>query len=161
LFIVRVLRALNATSDGVLNTYSTNMGQDVFRPASVFNFYPPGYRIVGGGGLLGPEFRLDNSAAALARANFVNTVVFTGIPLSAPDRPTGTSLDLSRLVPFASYPGLLVDELCGLMTHQSASTTMRETIRAAVEAVPAASALMRVKTAAYLIASSSQFQVER
>jgi len=136
------------------------MGQDLFRPASVFNYYPPGYRIVGGRGLLGPEFRLFDSAAALARANFVNTVVFNGIAPSA-DRPSGTTLDLSRLLPFAPYSGLLVDELGGLMMHQSMPEAMRDAIRTAVEAVPASSALTRVKTAAYLIASSSQYQVER
>jgi uncharacterized protein (DUF1800 family) len=161
LFIVRVLRALNATSDGVLDTYATNMGQDVFRPSSVFSFYPPGYRIVGGGGLLGPEFRLENSASTFARANFVNTVVFNGIAASDPDRPLGTKVDLTRLLPLAPYSGLLVDELCGLMTHQSASVEMRDAIRVAIDAIPASSAAMRVKTAAYLIASSSQYQVER
>ncbi len=161
LFMVRVLRAVNAASDGVLSSYAANMGQDLFRPASVFNFYPPGYRIVGGQGLLGPEFRLEDSAATLARANFVNTVVFNGIPAALPDRPTGTMADFSRLLPFAPYSGLLVDELCGLMTHQSASPSMRDAVRAAVDAVPAKNALMRVKTAAYLIASSSQYQVER
>ena len=89
LFITRVLRAFHPTSDGVLASNAASMEQDVFRPASVFSFYPPGYRIVGGQGLLGPEFKLDDSATALARANFVNTVVFSSIAPSLPDRPIG------------------------------------------------------------------------
>jgi uncharacterized protein (DUF1800 family) len=161
LFIARVLRAFRATSDGVLATYSANMEQDVFRPASVFNFYPPGYRFLGGQGLLGPEFRLDDSATALARANFVNTVVFGTIPPSPPDRPTGTAVDISWLLPLAAYPDLLIQELNGLMLHQSMSQQAHDAIRTAVLAVPASNPSMRAKTAAYLVASSSQYQVER
>jgi hypothetical protein len=138
-----------------------SMEQDVFRPASVFSFYPPGYRIVGGQGLLGPEFKLDDSAAALARANFVNTVVFSVIAPSLPDRPIGTSLDFSRLLPFAGDPAVLVAELNALLLHQVMSAAMQTAIVTAVKAVPATNALMRVKTAAYLVVSSSQYQVER
>jgi uncharacterized protein (DUF1800 family) len=161
LFITRVLRAFHATSDGVLAGYSVNMGQDVFRPASVFSFYPPGYRFVGGLGLLGPEFKLDDSATALARANFVNTVVFGSIPASLPDRPIGTTVDLSHFVALAGYSSLMVDELDGLLLHRSMSPAMHDAIVAAVDAVPATNSLLRARTAAYLVASSSQYQVER
>lgn len=161
LFIVRLLRAFSATSDGVLASYSASMAQDVFRPASVFSFYPPGYRIVGSGGLLGPEFKLDDSATALTRANFVNTVVFGSITASPPDRPTGTTVDLSHFVGLAGYSGLLVFELDALLLHRSMSPAMRDAIVAAVDAIPASNPLMRAKTAAYLVASSSQYQVER
>jgi uncharacterized protein (DUF1800 family) len=163
-FIVRVLRAFNPTSDGVLSSFSASMGQDVFRPASVFNFYPPGYRIVGGQGLLGPEFRLYDSNSTLTRANFVNTIAFGSIAASPPDRPTGTAVDLTHFVGLAAYPGLLVDELDGLLLHRSMSAAMHDAIVAAVSAIPAtpaANALMRARTAAYLVASSSQYQVER
>jgi uncharacterized protein (DUF1800 family) len=160
-FIVRVLRAFGATSDGVLASFSTSMGQDIFRPASVFSFYPPGYRIVGSGGLLGPEFKLDDSASALARTNFVNTVVFGSIAPSPPDRPTGTVVDLTHFVGLAAYPSLLVNELNALLLHRSMSAAMHDAIVTAVTVVPATNALMRARTAAYLVASSSQYQVER
>jgi uncharacterized protein (DUF1800 family) len=161
LFITRVLRAFHPTSDGVLASNAVSMEQDVFRPASVFSFYPPGYRIIGGQGLLGPEFKLDDSATALARANFANTVVFSSIAASLPDRPIGTSLDFSRLLPLAADPTVLVSELNALLMHQAMSPAMQTAIIAAVQAVPASNALMRAKTAAYLVVSSSQFQVER
>ena len=161
LFITRVLRAFHPTSDGVLASNAASMQQDVFRPASVFSFYPPGYRIVGGQGLLGPEFRLYDSATALARANFVNTVVFSTIAPSAPDRPVGTSLDFSSLLPLAADPKTLVAELNALLLHQTMSPAMQTAIVTAIAAVPATNPLMRAKTAAYLVASSSQFQVER
>jgi uncharacterized protein (DUF1800 family) len=161
LFITRVLRAFHASSDGVLASFSAGMEQDLFHAASVFNFYPPGYRIVGGNGLIGPEFKLDDSASALARVNFVNTVVFGSIPASPPDRPTGTTLDLSQFTSLAAYSGLLVDQFDTLLLHGSMSPAMHDAIEAAVEAIPVSNVLMRVKTAAYLVASSSQYQVER
>jgi hypothetical protein len=145
----------------VLASYAATLGQDVFRAASVFNFYPPGYRFFGGNGLLGPEFKLDDSSTALGRVNFVNTVVLGTIPASPPDRPVGTSLDFSALLPLAPYPSLLVDELDGLLLHRSMLPVMHDTIVTAVEAVSASNALSRVKTAAYLVASSSEYQVER
>jgi hypothetical protein len=161
LFIVRVLRAFNATSDGVLASFAAAQEQDLFRPASVFNFYPPSYRIVGGHGLSGPEFKLYDSASALTRANFVNTIVFGSIAPSPPDRPTGTTIDLSHFVAVAHSPGLLVDELDGLLLHRSMSETMRDAIIAAVNAVPSTNTLLRARTAAYLVAASPQYQVER
>lgn len=161
LFIVRVLRAFNAASDGVLASFSAAQEQDVFRPASVFSFYPPGYRIVGGQGLSGPEFKLYDSASALTRANFVNTVVFGSIAPSPPDRPTGTTIDLSHFVALAGSPGLLVDEFDGLLLHRSMSPAMHDAIISAVNAVPSNNTLLRARTAAYLVAISPQYQVER
>jgi uncharacterized protein (DUF1800 family) len=54
--ITNVLRAFNATSDGVLDSLnvggsaigSADMGQDVFNAPSVFSFYPPTARVPGG-----------------------------------------------------------------------------------------------------------------
>ncbi|MEP7310731.1 MAG: DUF1800 domain-containing protein [Acidobacteriota bacterium] len=161
LFITRLLRAFHATSDGVLASYSATMEQDLFRAASVFNFYPPGYRIVGGNGLAGPEFKLYDSATALARINFVNTLVFGSIPANPPDRPTGTTIDLSSLVGMANNPELLIDELNGLLLHQSLTPAMHDAILGAITAIPASNPTMRAKTAAYLVGSSSAYQVER
>src|SRR5262249_36525029 len=54
LFICNLLRAFNAKSadltkpsDGYLNPQAVNMGQDVYRPPSVFSYYSPGYSIAG------------------------------------------------------------------------------------------------------------------
>ena len=160
LFVTRVLRAFQPQSDGVLASFTASMGQDVFRAPSVFNFYPPGYRIVGTG-LLGPEFKLLDSATALARINFVNTVVFNGIAAAPPNRPSGTTIDLSPLLPLAPDPDALVAAIDDLLLHRSMSPQMRSTIVEAVAVIPASNRLLRAKTAAYLVASSSQYQVER
>jgi hypothetical protein len=90
-------------------------------------------------------------------------MVFSRIAVSAnyPFNPTGTSLDFSTLLPLAGDPAALVDTLNTLMLSGQMSSEMRTSIIAAVQAVASSNTLKRVRTAAYLIASSSQYQVER
>ena len=104
------------------------MGMDVFRPPSVFSYFSPGTVVPGPPGVRGPEFGLFSTSTALRRLNFVNTIVFTGIGVSA-NAPSGTALDLSALQALASDPGQLVDALNTLMLHGSMSAEMREIIR--------------------------------
>ena len=75
--------------------------------------------------------------------------------------PLGTSLNFTPLLPLASNPGALVDELDTLLLHDSMSNEMRQSIIAAISAVTPTNALKRVRTAVYLVATSSQYQVER
>jgi uncharacterized protein (DUF1800 family) len=166
-FIANILRAFNAgsadgmsTSDGYLNPQSVQMGMDVFRPPSVFSYFSPFTVIPGTAGVRGPEFALLTTSTALRRANFVNTIVFTRINVGT-NAPRGTSLDFTPLLPLASAPGELVDTLDDLLLHGSMSQEMRQAIEEAVAAVAPTSALKRVRTAAYLILTSSQYQVER
>ena len=103
LFITNLLRAFNATSDGVLDALNVEgsaigsgaMSQEVFRAPSVFNFYPPTARMPGEAGVLGPQFTIFSSLTSLRRDNFVNRVIFATIPADSPNRPTGTSIDLA------------------------------------------------------------------
>jgi uncharacterized protein (DUF1800 family) len=167
LFITSTLRALNArsadgasASDGYLNPQSTAMGMDVFRPPSVFSYFSPATGVPGAGKLRGPEFGLLSTSTALARANFVNTIVFSRINVSA-NAPSGTSIDLSSLLPMTSEPGRLVDALNDLLLHGSMSPDMRAGIVTAVNAVAASNSLKRARTAVYLVLTSSQYQVEK
>jgi uncharacterized protein (DUF1800 family) len=167
-FIANVLRAFNASSDGVLNSLtvggsaigSAEMSQDLFNAPSVFSFYPPTARVPGEG-VLGPQFALFSSLTSLRRANFVNRVIFATIPAAAPNRPTGTSIDLAEWDALANDPEQLIASLNGLLLHGTMSTEMRDAIRAAVESIPASAPRARVRTAVYLVATSSQYQVQR
>jgi uncharacterized protein (DUF1800 family) len=170
LFITGLLRMFNATSDGVLNTLtvagspmgSAELSQSVFNAPSVFNFYSPDYQIPGTDPpLLGPTFQIQTSVTALRRANLVNRLVFSNIPPAPPDRPGGTSIDLTPYVDLAGDPAKLVSTLDLLLLHGAMSERMREIVTAAVAAVPSSQSLLRVRQAVYLIASSSQYQVER
>ncbi len=166
-FIANVLRAFNARSadlstqsDGYLNPQAVNMGMDLFRPPSVFSYFSPNGTVPGSGGVRGPEFGLMTTSTALRRANFINTMAFSRIAVGT-NSPAGTSLDLSPLQALAGNPGALVDSLNTLLLHGSMSSEMRTSIISAVNAVAASNPLKRARTALYLVASSSQYQVER
>jgi hypothetical protein len=169
LFITNLLKAFNARSadgmgqsDGYLNPQSQSLGMDVFSPPSVFSYFSP-FGGVPGSSLRGPEFGVLNTSTALRRANFVNTLVFGRIAVGTnyPFNPGGTSLDFSAVQPLAEDPQMLVEYLNTLMLNGDMSPEMRNALITAVTAVPSSSPLQRVRTAAYLIASSSQYQVER
>jgi uncharacterized protein (DUF1800 family) len=170
-FIANVLRAFNAQSDGVLDSLnvggsaigSADMNQDVFNAPSVFSFYPPTARVPGES-VLGPQFVLFSSLTSLRRDNFVNRVIFSTIPAAPPNRPSGTSIDLSAWLPLANDPNNLLDTLNTMLLHGTMSDDMRQSVMAAVTSIPASNDTnrrMRVQIAIYLILTSSQYQVQR
>jgi hypothetical protein len=166
-FITNLLRAFDAKSadasgpsDGYLAPQGVNMGMDLFRPPSVFSYYSPSGGVPGTAGVRGPEFGILSTSTAIRRANFVNTMVFSRIAVGA-NSPLGTSLDFTPLLPLAATPPALVDALDELLLHKTMSQGVRDNIITAVNAVAATNALKRVRTAAYLVLSSSQYQVER
>jgi uncharacterized protein (DUF1800 family) len=170
-FITNILRAFNAQSDGVLDSLnvggsaigSADMNQDVFNAPSVFSFYPPTARVPGES-VLGPQFVLFSSLTSLRRDNFVNRVIFSTIPAAPPNRPNGTSIDLSAWIALADDPNILIDTLNTLLLHGTMSDDMRQSVMTAVTSIPAANdsnRRMRVQTAIYLILTSSQYQVQR
>jgi uncharacterized protein (DUF1800 family) len=168
LLITNVLRAFGATSDGVLNSLnvggspigSADMNQDLFNPASVFNYFPPTARVPGEPAF-GPEFAIFSSLSSLRRDNFIYRVVFLTIPVAAPNRPLGTSIDLAPYDALATNPDQLLDKLNTLLLSGSMSAEMRQSIKTAVLTIPSTNLRLRVRTAVYLILTSSQYQVER
>ena len=169
--ITNLLRAFEATSDGVLNSLnvggsvfgSADMSQDVFNAPSVFSFYPPTARVPGENAL-GPQFGIFSSLTSLRRANFANRVIFLTIPAAPPNRPIGTSIDLAPWDPLANNPEQLIEALNQLLLHGAMSAEMRQSILTAVTSIPASPASnlrSRVRTAIYLMATSSQYQVQR
>ena len=161
-YVVAVARALNATTDGVyLRAQAGAMGQPVFQSPSVFNFYPPDY-IVPKTAVLGPEFALQNTSTTFARINFVNALVFGTInPDPTVYGATGTHVDWSAYTAVAGDADALVDKLDRLLLHGTLSSQAHDAIVVAVNAASATDASARAKTAFYLVATSSQYQVER
>jgi uncharacterized protein (DUF1800 family) len=156
-FITNILRAGSAASDGYLNPNAVSLDQDVFRPPTVFNYYPADY-VIPGTTLNGPQFGILSTTTSLRRANFANTIIYNGIGVTV-NSPTGTQLNLSALQSFASNPGSLVDELNRLMLHGTMSQSMRNSIVTAISTVSELQS--RTRMAFYLVASSSQYQIER
>ena len=169
LFITNILRAFNATSDGVLDSLnvggsaigSAAMSQDVFNAPSVFNFYPPTARVPGEASVLGPQFAIFSSLTSLRRDNFVNRVIFSTIPAAPPNRPTGTAIDLSAWDALASDPDQLIAAVNELLLHSTMSEEMEHIVRDAIASIPATNRRLRVRTALYLIVTSPQYQVQR
>ena len=172
LYVNNVLRAFNAmsanrstTSDGYINPQTASMAQDTFRPGTVFSYFPQDYLAPpASAGLLGPEFGIMDASTSLRRANFINTIVFANIPVSCGSTctaPNGTSIDLSELQLLSSNPANLVDRLNRLMMHGTMSDEMKNSIITAVSAVASSNTLLRARQALYLVATASQYQVQR
>jgi uncharacterized protein (DUF1800 family) len=175
LYMTQILRAFNAMSangaalsDGYVNSpYARDMGQEVYRPTTVFSYFPQDYYAPpASAGLLGPEFGIMDASTSLKRANFVNQMTFNnGIPVncgaSSCNAPNGTSINVSELQLLAGNPANLVDRLNRLMMHGTMSDAMRSSIEGAVAAVPVTNTLLRARQAIYLVATSSQYQVQR
>ena len=90
----------------------------------------------------------------------MNTLVYSNIPTGA-NNPLGTSLDLSGIQSFSNDPAGMVEELNQRLCHGLLSASAKAAIVTAVNAIPSTSPRQRAQQATYLVATSSQFQVER
>jgi len=170
LLMTHLLRAFNATTDGVLVTstggsFSTPLGQNVFNPPTVFSYFPADFGLPGTS-MVGPEFGVLDTSTTYARANFMNTLFLQntgipGIPPSGTNRPTGTVINYAAYQAMAGNPQQLVDALNAKLMHGAMSSAMNANIVAAVTAITSADPAGRTRTAIYLVASSAQYQVER
>jgi uncharacterized protein (DUF1800 family) len=178
-FMNNLLRGFNATSDGVLvansfflspnvNSLSTPLGQDVFSPPTVFSYFPADFSLPGTN-LFAPEFGILDTSSTYQRSNFVNTLFLAnggnGIALSSPNRPTGTQLNYSTYQSMAAACTVgicqLVDTLNTNLMHGTMSSSMRTSIVNAVTGISTGDPAGRTRTAIYLVATSSQYQVQR
>jgi uncharacterized protein (DUF1800 family) len=163
--VAAVLRALGGASDGVYPiTAATSMGQPLFGPSTVFSFYPPGNPLPGSTTLVAPQFGILNTATAVARLNFLNTLLYseTGVaPQSNVPGATGTQVDFTPLEANTATPSALVAQLDASVLHHSLSTSEAAAIAPAVAAVPADDPLNRARAAAYLVFASPRYQITR
>ncbi|HEY6122552.1 MAG TPA: DUF1800 family protein, partial [Pyrinomonadaceae bacterium] len=181
-YINNVLRASTvrsfdktSTSDGVLGNRSTTnfsgtLDQPIFQPSTVFSYYQPGYQVPGTG-ILGPAFGILSTSTTLRRANDINTLVYTGVAanttptVASPDRPRGTSIDTANLEALSSDPAAIADQLNDLMLHGTMSAQMRTSLITAMNAIndsnTAVRARKRAQVAIYLVATSSQYDIQR
>jgi uncharacterized protein (DUF1800 family) len=156
LFLIGLLRALGATAaaDNVLHGFMNQMGQDLFFPPSVFNYYSPLYPLPGEP-LLAPEFQTLTPSTAVARANVVNRIVFESFGALGP----GVTADLSPFVYLAADPEILVEGVSRALLRGQMPPAMKNTILTAVEA--ARNNDERARHAFYLTGSASFYQVAR
>jgi uncharacterized protein (DUF1800 family) len=163
LWMAGVLRAFGGRTDGVFpRAQSAALSQFVFYSPTVFNYFPPDH-FIAGTDVYGPEFGIHNTGTAIARANLATALVFSA--QIAPDATvfgaTGTALDFSSWLATAADAGALADRLDRELLGGRMSPSMRASIVTAVNAVAASDRLNRARTAAWLVVTSPQYQVER
>ena len=176
------LRAFNvksfdktSTSDGVLDNragtdFTGTIDQPIFQPPTVFSYYQPGYQVPGTK-ILGPAFGILSTTTTLRRANDINTLVFNGVgpntspTTTSPDRPRGTSIDIANLEALAGNPIDVVNALDALLLHGTMNPQMRTSIITAMNAINDSNITTRnqkrARTAVYLVATSSQYDIQR
>ena len=181
-YINGFLRAFNvksfdklSMSDGVLGNRSSgdftgSLDQFIFQPPTVFSYYQPGYEVPGTK-ILGPAFGILSTTTTLRRANNINTLVYTGVSsnltptVASPDRPRGTSIDIANLEALAGNPIDVVNALDALLLHGTMHPQMRTSIVTAMNAINDANVTTRnqkrARTAVYLVATSSQYDIQR
>jgi uncharacterized protein (DUF1800 family) len=155
LFILNLVRATGGTSDGsALISRAASMGQRYLFSPTVFSYFPPDYQAPGTT-LYAPELQLHNTATAFDRANFVNSYVFGSL--------SGTAVNYAPFAALAGNPNALLDSLNALMLRGKMTGAMRQSILNAVNAVPSGTNqnFNRARAAIYLIATSSQYQVQQ
>jgi hypothetical protein len=112
---------------------------------------------------LGPEFAIQGTATALARANFINQLVYGGgaTPDTTVSGSTGTSLNLSAWIAAAGDADGLVNALDARLTHGTLAAADHQDIVLAINSYDPSLTTSRAQMAAYLFGASPQYQVER
>lgn len=151
LFVLAMMRNLNASvvNQNPIEALAANMGQNLFYPASVFNYYSPLYRL--SNGLKAPEFQLLTSATALVRANVVQDLV-------ARNLDGDIHYDLSPFTALAGSPSDLVNAVDNAFLYGRLPAVLKSDIAAAIAV--ATSSGDRARNAVYLVATSSLYQIE-
>ena len=163
LYLLNVLRGFGGQTDGVyFQGTGSSLLQTVFNSPTVFNYYSPDY-VVPGTTALGPEFGIQNTNTAMNRINVAYTMFFSSTiaPSAQVIGATGTSLNFAPLQALAGDPAQMAAALDALLFHGTMSAAMKKAIVAALNVIPASDTLNRARTAAYLVATSSQYQIQR
>jgi uncharacterized protein (DUF1800 family) len=169
LLFTGALRALDGQTDGDALGFAIggDLQQLVFRPPTVFSFYPSDYPVPGTG-LVGPSFGIHNTNTALARLSFLSYLLDLGgsTPNASVPAATGTQVNLARFESDAADAAALVDRLSRLAIGQPLPAAGRDKVIAAVSWwTPDTDAVnwknYRVRTAAYLVFAAPNYQIQR
>jgi hypothetical protein len=151
LYSIALVRALGGTlsEEHSLPSRTSAMGQNLFQPPSVFNYFSPMFRIQNGT-LFGPEFQIHNPSAAMERANFAHYAVRSSV--------SGVAIDIANFQALAEDPDLLTTAIDGALLFGRMTPNTRTAIRAALDATT--DSRTRARDALYLAAVSGEYQVQ-
>jgi uncharacterized protein (DUF1800 family) len=169
--VTSIVRALSGVTDGsTLSDLTGALGQRVYYSPTVFNYFQPDTTVqVQAKNLNEPEFGIHDSNTAFGRANLVYRLIYQGVGEDANlDGAVGTKVNTQQFESAADDPTTLVNTVSLALTAGTLPTAARDTIAAAVAAIasnPDPSKPQwrtdRARMAAYLIASSYYYQVQR
>ncbi|MBZ5634295.1 MAG: DUF1800 domain-containing protein [Acidobacteriia bacterium] len=160
--VASILRGLGALVNDTnrLTALATNLGQTIFLPPTVFNYFAPGYHVpaqfTSGISLLGPEFQLDSPSNAVARFNMVNSMIYGNLG-------TGTVIDFTPFSSLAGNPQALVDAISQAFMYGQMPPKVQTALLGAINAIAGSSAAVnkaRAQAAIYVAVSSSYYNVE-
>ncbi|HMT09851.1 MAG TPA: DUF1800 family protein [Pyrinomonadaceae bacterium] len=163
IFPATAFNGFGQTDGGGFSSYGAGMGQNPFNSPTVFNYFPFDH-VIAGTTILAPEFEILNTGTSVKRTNMLSVFIFSGFEANATDSLRGTALDFTEYEALSSADatgGMMLDALNMQFLHGTLSPAHRTIILTAVQAVPANNPKQRVKTAAYLLAASSQYQIQR
>jgi hypothetical protein len=153
LFAATLARSLSATvTEEPSLPYSTElMGQKLFYPPSVFNYFSPMYRLPGSGASA-PEFQILNPTTALARINFVHRMVSNSLTSTV-------RIPLAHFAGLAPYPDILVKAVTKSLLRGEAQPDLEASVLRAIGVTNDKNT--RARNALYLVATQSRYQVQR
>jgi uncharacterized protein (DUF1800 family) len=150
LFLTSLVRGLNgtATATNTLNGRASEMGENLFVPATVFSYFSPLNRTESG--LYAPEFQIYSTQTASDRADIVNTALYGTLD-------SGVTLDLTPFVQQSGTVGALANYIGYVFVHSGMSPALEDAV--AVVAGAQTTPLAKTQAALYAALTSSEFQV--
>jgi uncharacterized protein (DUF1800 family) len=161
-FLVSTMRALGAQVNDTnpFTGLATNLGQTIYYPPTVFNYFVPDYQIpqafTGPATLIGPEFQLQSPSNAVLRYNTVNSIVYGNLGAGA----------VVNLTPFANLGNnmpALYQAIANAFFYGQLPPPLKNAMDLATSAITgttAASMKARAQAALYLALSSGYYNVE-
>jgi uncharacterized protein (DUF1800 family) len=157
-------RAFGATSPGdawaIGNTSDagTRLGQSPLRSPSVFNFFRPGYvppnSAIGRAALVAPEFQITHESSVVGYLNYMQTTIASG--------RGDVRADYAPLLPLSTDAAALVAEVDLLLAAGQLSAPTRQSLVAAINAMPSATEanrLARIHASILLVMAAPEYLV--
>lgn len=150
LFMANILRGLNGTlgSSSAIDHYSTELGEDLFYPPTVFSYFSPLYTLESGEPA--PEFQIYSAQTATDRADIINTILYGALDKS-------TTVNLTPFLPVSNDLSSMVDYISYAFVHNAMSSGLRQAALSAASAATGAKA--QAQAALYVVLTSSEYQV--
>jgi uncharacterized protein (DUF1800 family) len=168
LFMIELCRAISDNPAFPDGTYfpdqAPRLDQDLFRPSSVFGYFPSEYGVPGTA-LVGPEFGGLSVAATVTRINVAYSFLYRrrDIPFGGSSFSNGNTLYTLRFL--ADDPPQMAEVINTVMLHGTMTDALRQNLLQAVQGVPVVADAEyrwhRWAMALSIVSASPQYQIQR